>query len=45
MKKHEKCTYETSITVTSFEDNSFLTSEALYMGNPWVNIIVVLSTI
>jgi hypothetical protein len=26
MKKHEKCTYEASIIVTSFEDNSFLTS-------------------
>jgi hypothetical protein len=26
MWKHEKCTYEASVTVTSFEENSFLTS-------------------
>jgi hypothetical protein len=26
IRKHEKCTYEDSVTVTSFEDNFFLTS-------------------
>jgi hypothetical protein len=26
MKKHEKCIYETSVIVTSFEENSFLIS-------------------
>jgi hypothetical protein len=26
IEKHEKCTYEASVTVTNFEDNFFLTS-------------------
>jgi hypothetical protein len=26
IRKQEKCTYEASVTVTSFEENSFLTS-------------------
>ncbi len=26
MRKHKKCIYKTNVTVTSFKDNSFLTS-------------------